>query len=118
MGLGDFGGNIWGNQDKEGRDPRRTFTSSQKKDILYQQDNKCARCHKKLDPRAIQFDHKKPWAARGRTITKNGRALCGECHDIITHETRVKKVDKRKKRQENGIYGLGDLPKIKPPKLF
>jgi len=77
------------------RDTRRSFTSSQKKQILYQQDNKCARCHEKLDPSAIQFDHKKPWSSGGRTITVNGRALCSKCHDIISHEERLKKTDKK-----------------------
>jgi hypothetical protein len=46
---------------KPKRDRRRNFTATQKKEILYQQDGKCARCHKKLDQRATQFDHKKPW---------------------------------------------------------
>jgi 5-methylcytosine-specific restriction endonuclease McrA len=73
------------------RDSRRAFNATQRKEILFQQEGKCARCHKKLDPRAIQFDHKKPWASGGRTIKANGRALCSECHDIISHEERLKK---------------------------
>jgi 5-methylcytosine-specific restriction endonuclease McrA len=100
---------IWGssfspNQPK--RDSRRAFTPTQKSEILHQQDSKCARCHKKLDPRAIQFDHAKPWASGGRTITQNGRALCGECHAIITHTQRLKKVDK--KRRTKKPFGLSD----------
>ena len=79
-----------------GRDTRRAFTSTQKKQILFQQDSKCARCHKKLDPRAIQFDHEKPWASGGRTKTENGRALCSECHDIVSHEHRLKQVDQKR----------------------
>ena len=97
------------------RDPRRAFNLTQKHDILYQQDNKCARCHKKLDPRAIQFDHKKPWASGGRTITQNGRALCGECHDIVTHTQRLKKTDKKRKKKSSSLF---DLPKIKLPKGY
>lgn len=37
------------------RDTRRAFTQTQKQEILYQQDNKCAFCHKKLDPRDIEY---------------------------------------------------------------
>jgi len=104
---------LYPNQPK--RDSRRAFTRTQKNEILYQQDNKCARCHKKLDPRAVQFDHAKPWASGGRTIKRNGRALCGECHDIITHNQRLKKTDKRRKKKRSSVF---DLPKIKLPKGF
>ena len=62
------------------RDRRRSFTKTQKNEILFQQDGKCAVCHNKLDPRATEFDHKKPWASGGRTLTVNGRALCANCH--------------------------------------
>lgn len=103
------------NPSRPKRDSRRSFTSTQKKEILYQQDNKCAKCHKKLDPRAIQFDHRKPWASGGRTITRNGRALCGKCHDIITHNQRLKKTDKRRKKKPSSVF---DLPKIKLPKGY
>ncbi len=89
------------------RDTRRAFSQTQKKEILYQQDNKCARCHKELDPREIDFDHKKPWASGGRTITVNGRVLCGSCHKIVTHETKLKEIDrKRKPKQDNRLFGL------------
>lgn len=81
------------------RDKRRSFTRTQKNEILYQQDNKCAKCHKKLDPRATEFDHKKPWASGGRTATVNGRALCANCHKIVTHKTRLKKVDKKRTKK-------------------
>jgi nitrate/TMAO reductase-like tetraheme cytochrome c subunit len=79
------------------KDTRRSFTSTQKKEILYQQDNKCARCHKKLDPRATHFHHAKPWASGGRTIVVNGRALCADCHEIISHKERLRQVDKKRK---------------------
>lgn len=79
------------------KDSRRSFSETQKKEIRYQQDNKCARCHEKLDPRVIHYHHKKPWASGGRTIVVNGRALCPKCHEIITHEDRLKRVDKKRK---------------------
>jgi 5-methylcytosine-specific restriction endonuclease McrA len=85
---------------KPKKDTRRSFTDTQKKEILYQQDNKCARCHKKLDPRATQFDHRKPWASGGRTITENGRALCSDCHDIVSHNQRLKRVNKKRKLKD------------------
>lgn len=101
---------------KPQRDSRRAFSQTQKHEILHQQDNKCARCHRKLDPRAIQFDHAKPWASGGRTITQNGRALCGECHDIVTHAQRLKKVDK--KRRTKKPSNIFDIPKIELPKGY
>jgi len=89
------------------RDSRRSFSATQKKEILYQQDNKCASSichHKKLDPRAIEFDHKKPWASGGRTITENGRALCPECHKIITHNERLRKTDKKRPTRDSNPF--------------
>jgi 5-methylcytosine-specific restriction endonuclease McrA len=85
---------------KPKRDSRRAFTRTQKNEILYQQDGKCAKCHKKLDPRAIEFDHKKPWASGGRTITQNGRALCPECHKIVTHAKRLRNTNKKRKPKD------------------
>jgi predicted restriction endonuclease len=76
------------------RDANRAFNRTQKNEILFQQDNKCAVCHEKLDPRATEFDHEKPWASGGRTITENGRATCANCHKIITHKHRLEKVDR------------------------
>lgn len=84
----------------ENRDKRRAFTSTQQKAILYQQDSKCAICHKKLDPRAIDYDHIKEWSASGKTIIKNGAALCPTCHRIKTHKSLVKKIDRPKTEQK------------------
>lgn len=94
-----------GNAENKERDSRRSFSQTQRKEILYQQNNKCARCHKTLDPRDIEYDHKKPWAAGGRTVTVNGRALCGSCHKIVTHEHRLKSVDKKRDEKDGGIFG-------------
>lgn len=103
------------------RDTRRSFTQTQKNEILYQQDNKCALCHGKLDPRDKEFDHKKAWAAKGRTKTQNGRAVCGSCHNKITHKQRLKKVDTKRKTKSNNVNSglpLINLPEIKMQKLF
>lgn len=84
----------------EVRDKRRKFTTTQKNEVLYQQDNKCAICHDKLDPRAIDFDHIKEWSATGKTLIKNCAALCPNCHRLKTHNLRVKKIDKSKPERE------------------
>lgn len=87
------------------KDSRRSFSPTQKKQILAQQNNKCARCHEKLDPRAIHYHHKKPWTSGGRTIVGNGKALCPKCHEITTHETRLDTIDKgRKPRNSNPLF--------------
>jgi len=95
---------IFGSQEKNERDSRRSFTSSQKKEILGNQNNKCDNCSKKLDPRDIHYHHKKPWADGGKTIVSNGRAVCGSCHNKLSHKDTLKKVDKKRKR-DNGSFG-------------
>lgn len=90
------------------RDSRRAFTITQKHEILYQQDGKCANCFKKLDIRVVEYDHIKAWAAKGRTITQNGAALCPNCHRLKTHHERLKAIEKPKK---------SDKPKTMPKLL-
>ena len=80
-------------------DQRRTFTKYQKDELLYQQDGRCAsaRCnHKKLDPKVMQFEHKKPWASGGRTIFQYGRVLCSECYSIPSIKEKVRKRKQKK----------------------
>jgi hypothetical protein len=92
------------------RDTRRAFTKTQKDEILYQQNNRCAGndCnHKKLDPRAIHYHHIKSWSESGRTITTNGAALCPTCHAISHHKENLKKVDKKPKKTSNNSFGFG-----------
>jgi DNA-directed RNA polymerase subunit RPC12/RpoP len=84
------------------RDSRRSFSSTQKKQILAQQDYKCARCHKKLGV-AYHFHHAKSWSSGGKTTVKNGRALCANCHEEITHKERLEKTDKRRKKRESSF---------------
>jgi hypothetical protein len=79
----------------EDRDGRRAFTQTQKNEILYQQNSKCAKCHEALDIRIVQYDHIKAWADKGRTITQNGAALHPNCHALKTHIERVKQIDKK-----------------------
>lgn len=77
------------------RDKRRSFTATQKKQILAQQDFKCKKCHKKLGV-SYHFHHTKPWSSGGKTIVKNGIALCSDCHEELSHKERLKNVDKRR----------------------
>ncbi len=64
---------------------------------MHQQNYKCARCKNKLDLRATEFDHKKEWSDKGKTTIKNGRALCKNCHGIVSHKSRIKKIDTTRK---------------------
>jgi hypothetical protein len=45
----------------------------------------------------IQSRINEMFTSGGRTIAVNGRALCGLCHKIITHESKLKEVDKKRK---------------------
>jgi 5-methylcytosine-specific restriction endonuclease McrA len=83
-------------RDKKGRDRRRAFTRTQKNEIWAQQKGKCAICKKPLDPRTVEYDHGKAWANGGKTVIKNGRALCPQCHKLKTHKERLRKVDKKR----------------------
>ena len=96
------------------RDNRRAFGATQKSEILFQQNNKCAICHKPLDPRAIEYDHVKAWSWSGRTVTQNGAALCPTCHRIKTHHDRLKVIDKPKKKKP---LSKEDLNKLTPTQL-
>lgn len=92
------------------RDSRRTFNQTQKNEIWAQQNGKCANCHNGLDPRTTEYDHVKPWADKGKTIIVNGAALCANCHKLKSHKDRIKKVDKKRpKKEDGGLFGGGNL---------
>ena len=78
------------------RDSRRSFSSTQKKEIWAQQNGKCGECHENLDIRTVEYDHVKPWADKGRTITENGSALCPQCHKLKSHKEMHKKINKKR----------------------
>jgi len=79
------------------RNSRRSLSSSQRKKILSQQNNKSAVCHTPLDMRTVDFDDVKTWANKGIAIVANGAALCPHCQKIKIHNERLKKVDKKRK---------------------
>jgi hypothetical protein len=101
-----------GFEDKPKRDKNRSFGRTQRNEIWAQQKGKCAKCHKTLDPRTVEYDHGKAWSAGGRTLVKNGRALCPTCHKLKTHSQRLKKVESKKRTRTNNPFDLG-LPKIR-----
>jgi len=101
------------------RDKRRAFTRTQKNEIWAQQDGRCASAacgHSKLDPRTVEYDHKKGWAAKGKTKIKNGRALCANCHKLETHKKRLITVEKRPKKKKTGTIFDLEVPKLKRTK--
>ena len=78
------------------RDKRRNFTKLQQSAILYQQDYRCAGewCnHADLDLRITEYHHSEPWGQYGRTIIKNGIALCPNCHRLIHRTERLAKQE-------------------------
>lgn len=98
------------------KDKRRSFTQLQKKEILHQQNYKCAKCHKKLDIRTVEFDHIKAWAEKGKTSIKNGAALCPNCHRLKTHSHTLTKVEKKSKKKASNPFGLNLDLGLTPPK--
>lgn len=92
------------------RDTRRTFTETQKKEILVQQDYLCAECHNKLDLRVVEYHHIKAWSANGQTVIRNGAALCPNCHALKSHKQRLKSVETKSTRpQPVSPSSLGEL---------
>lgn len=116
FGIGSINLDLGLGPKKKQRDSRRIFTRTQKNEIWAQQGGKCARCHKPLDPRTVEYDHGKAWSDGGSTLIKNGRALCPECHRLKTHKERLEKVEKMEKPKRKNPYDIS-IPKIKIPKL-
>lgn len=100
----------------EKKDKRRAFTQSQKKEILHQQNHKCAKCHKKLDIRTVEYDHIKAWAENGKTEIKNGAALCPNCHRLKTHNHTLTKVEKKPKKKASNPFEINLDFSLTPPK--
>jgi len=111
-----FGDDLFGSKDS-GRDKRRSFTTTQKKEIFDRQKGKCAICKKPLKLASTQYDHVKPWSENGATNVKNGRAICSNCHDETTHKSRLKKVEKKSKKKPATNPFEVALPEVKLPKV-
>jgi len=76
---------------------REPVSKSQKNEALARQKNKCMRCKKLLDMRAMHFDHIKEIYKGGKSRIKNLQALCANCHNVKTHEEKLHKVEKRRR---------------------
>ncbi len=59
---------------------KRLFNKRQKKILLMVSGNKCQLCGINLKGK-FQADHIKPWSKKGKTILKNGQALCSKCNE-------------------------------------
>lgn len=90
---------------------RQPTSTSQKNEVLARQGNRCARCHKVLDMRAKHLDHKKEVYKGGKSKISNLQYLCANCHNIKTHEDKLKQVEKRRssRPKQNNPFGLPNL---------
>jgi 5-methylcytosine-specific restriction endonuclease McrA len=61
------------------RDPRRRFTSSQRRALWIYHDGRCAVCDGELSE-GWHADHIVPHSLGGRTEIANGQALCRTCN--------------------------------------
>ena len=62
------------------RDPKRSFSNSQRIAIFQFSDGKCQKCQQSIIDTAWHPDHIVPWHAGGRTDVVNGQALCVKCN--------------------------------------
>ncbi len=93
---------------------RKSVPTSIKKEVLYKQNYKCAKCGKKLPP-TRHFHHKKAVSKGGKNTVSNVIALCPNCHAKIHHRQRVKKANKkaRAKKKKKNPWEID----FKPPKF-
>ena len=101
----------WSSKREKERDTRRAFSQSQKSEIWDRQKGICrgSHCgHSQLLRAATHYDHIKPHEDGGKTIVKNGQALCATCHALKSNKDRLKKVDKKRKGKikKNTNYGF------------
>jgi superfamily II DNA or RNA helicase len=61
------------------KDPRRTFTESQKNRLYVIYNGRCGICKSQL-PDKWEADHIKPWASGGLTTIENGQPTCKNCN--------------------------------------
>jgi 5-methylcytosine-specific restriction endonuclease McrA len=66
-----------------GKERRRNFTESEKKQILAREKYTCAMCGDK-DWKLFEFHHKIPFSQGGDTSVDNGQCYCPKCHAIVT----------------------------------
>jgi len=93
---------------------RKTVPTSIKKEVLYKQNYKCAKCGKKLPP-TRHFHHKKAISKGGKNTIGNIIALCPNCHAKIHHRERVRTANKKvkEKKKKKNAWEID----YKPPKF-
>lgn len=72
------------------RDPQRSFSKQQKKEIYLRANGHCQSCAQALDS-DWHADHIVPWSRGGRTEVINGQSLCRDCN--LRKQAKVLTVD-------------------------
>jgi len=88
------------------KNKREPVSRSQKNEVLARQRNKCANCSKRLDMRAVHFDHIKEVYEGGKSKIDNLQALCSICHSIKTNEERRKRTENKRDKKPNNPYDI------------
>ena len=86
---------------------RKSFSASQRNDILQEQNDCCAECDSRFSSRLRpHFDHTN--GDRTDNRTENGQALCANCHDQKSLRESGDSVERRRKK-DNDPFDLGDF---------
>ena len=95
------------NQNLEVKDIKRKPKKDEQREILMNQDHKCAICKVYIDDThiMIEYDHIKEWCNGGETTINNLRALCRNCHKG-RHLSWAKNDEKRKEHTKKIIKYL------------
>ena len=72
-----------GTVDKKDRDPKRTLSEKDKKELIEEKDGKCEGCGKEVDSKTSDAHHTKRHADGGETTKDNTNILCKDCHKEI-----------------------------------
>jgi 5-methylcytosine-specific restriction endonuclease McrA len=92
---------IYGNKSK-----RVQTKTSQKAVVFDRQGGKCWRCKHRLNLGSVKYHHVIFVSRGGKTKTKNLRALCSNCHDIIHKEEKARAADRGVKKQTISKFGV------------
>lgn len=85
---------------KTGRDTRRIFSRTQQIEIWTRQDGKCKDCGIDLDWHFVVFHHVTPWHEGGKTVLKNGVALCPICHRKRTFSHQLEDMENKRENEQ------------------
>lgn len=86
---------------------RKSFSASQKNDILQSQNDKCVDCKSRFSSRLRpHFDHIN--GDREDNRTENGQALCANCHDQKSLGESGERVKKNRNLKDDLGFGNFD----------